>query len=175
MKCPACGLDLRPIATGEITVDVCDGGCGGIWFDRFELDKVDEEHESAGEALLDIPRREGVRIELERKRHCPICDDVIMIQHFMSVKRRVTIDECGGCAGIWLDAGELGMIRELYRTETERRQAADQYFEELFGGDLENIKAESHEKKAKARRFAKALRFLCPSQYIPGKQSWGAF
>jgi hypothetical protein len=27
----------------------------------------------------------------------------------------------------------------------------------------------------KARRIAHAFRFICPSYYIPGKQSWGAF
>jgi len=122
-----------------------------------------------------IQLKEGLWVDVERKRSCPECDDVTMMQHFVSVKRQVAIDECGGCAGIWLDAGELRMIRDLYHTEADRRRAADQYFEEVFGGDLENIKAESDEKKAKARRFAKALRFLCPSQYIPGKQTWGAF
>jgi len=27
-------------------VDVCQNGCGGIWFDNFELEKVDEKHET---------------------------------------------------------------------------------------------------------------------------------
>jgi Zn-finger nucleic acid-binding protein len=139
------------------------------------LDKVDEQHESAGEALLNVPRKEGLDIDLEEKRHCPHCVEVTMIQHFMSVKRRVVIDECGRCAGIWLDAGELKMIRDLYHTEEDRRAAAESYFDEVFSGDLENIQAESQEKREKARRFAKAFRFLCPSYYIPGKQKWGAF
>jgi uncharacterized protein len=30
-----------------ITLEVCRGGCGGIWFDRYELMKVDESRESA--------------------------------------------------------------------------------------------------------------------------------
>ena len=43
MKCPACGNELSQMVAGEITVDVCKGGCGGIWFDHFELQKVDEQ------------------------------------------------------------------------------------------------------------------------------------
>ncbi|RKZ31105.1 hypothetical protein DRQ33_07330, partial [bacterium] len=46
MKCPACGKELTRMKTGEIIVDVCKGGCGGIWFDKWELDRVDEKHEA---------------------------------------------------------------------------------------------------------------------------------
>jgi Zn-finger nucleic acid-binding protein len=33
----------------------------------------------------------------------------------------VEIDECGGCGGIWLDAGELAKIREELREPTHTR------------------------------------------------------
>jgi hypothetical protein len=46
-----------------ISLDVCRGGCGGIWFDRYELMKVDESRESAGKALLDIERDPGVVVD----------------------------------------------------------------------------------------------------------------
>ena len=51
MRCPVCANVLSRKTVGGITVDVCAGGCGGIWFDRYELMKVDESHESAGEEL----------------------------------------------------------------------------------------------------------------------------
>jgi uncharacterized protein len=44
------------MTVGSVTVDACRGGCGGLWFDRYELMKVDEADESAGEELLDIER-----------------------------------------------------------------------------------------------------------------------
>ena len=56
MKCPVCSNLLEAMTAGDVTVDVCKGGCGGIWFDNFELKKFDEPCESAGEALLDIER-----------------------------------------------------------------------------------------------------------------------
>jgi uncharacterized protein len=54
VDCPACGNSLTTTTAGRITVDVCERGCGGIWFDRYELMRVDEADESAGEGLLEI-------------------------------------------------------------------------------------------------------------------------
>ena len=44
MQCPACFHQLTQLQVGNLFVDVCQGGCGGIWFDGFELQRVDEEH-----------------------------------------------------------------------------------------------------------------------------------
>jgi Zn-finger nucleic acid-binding protein len=175
MKCPACPNQLQQMTVGDVTVDVCKGGCGGIWFDNFELKKFDEPHESAGEALLDIERDEGFVVDLNKKRNCPKCSDIVMMRHFFSVKKQVTVDECPACAGIWLDAGELRQIRSMFNTEEERHQAADEYFNEVFGDELRAMQAESEAGLQKARRIANTFRFICPSYYIPGKQAGGAF
>jgi hypothetical protein len=38
MTCPACGhAALTPVDVSGLTVDVCQGGCAGIWFDPKEL------------------------------------------------------------------------------------------------------------------------------------------
>ncbi len=124
MKCPACGNALTEKTVDPITLDVCQGGCGGIWFDNFELQKV---------------------------------------------------DECPACAGMWLDEGELASIRDQYPTEAERKRATEDYFNDVFGHELAQMQAESEEKREKAGRIARIFRFICPSYYISGKQSWGAF
>ncbi len=175
MKCPACEYKLTQMAVGDITVDVCQGGCGGIWFDRFELQKVDEPHESAGEALLDIERNEEVVVDHSKRRKCPKCHNLIMMRHFYSVKMKVEVDECPGCGGYWLDVGELAMIRKEFNTEEERRRAAEEYFSEVFDTQLAGMRAKSQEQAERARRIAQIFRFICPSYYIPGKQPWGAF
>ena len=175
MKCPACEHELSQIIAGDITVDVCKGGCGGIWFDRFELQKVDEPHESAGEALLDIERNEKVIVDHTKRRRCPKCKNLFMMRHFHSVRMRVEVDECPGCAGYWLDVGELAMIRKEFSTEEERRKAAEAYFSEIFDSHLAEMRAKSEEQAERARKIASMFRFICPSYYIPGKQSWGAF
>ncbi len=175
MKCPACENILQEMTVGDVAVDVCKGGCGGVWFDNFEIKKFDEPHESAGEALLDIERDEGLIVDHTKRLKCPKCDDVVMMRHFFSVKKGVEVDECPGCAGFWLDAGELRKIRGLFKTEEERHEAAEEYFEEVFGDRLRAMKAESEEKLAKTRKIVSLFRYICPSNYIPGKQDWGAF
>ena len=103
MNCPACGNVLQEITTGGVAVDVCRGGCGGIWFDNFELKEFDESHESAGEGLLDIERDESIAVDHTKRFRCPKCDDVVMMRHFFSIKKEVEVDECPGCGGFgWM-------------------------------------------------------------------------
>ncbi len=175
MKCPTCENMLQEMTVGDVAVDVCKGGCGGIWFDNFELKKFDEPHESAGEALLDIERDESLIVDHTKRLKCPKCDDVVMMRHFFSVKKGVEVDECPSCAGLWLDAGELRGIRSLFNTEEERHKAGEEYFEEVFGDHFKTMKAESEEKLAKTRKIVNVFRYICPTHYISGKQDWGAF
>ncbi|MBM4264188.1 MAG: hypothetical protein FJ145_22540 [Deltaproteobacteria bacterium] len=37
---------------------------------------------------------------------CPKCGESLKARHF----QKVEIDQCGGCGGIWLDAGELEQV-----------------------------------------------------------------
>ena len=175
MKCPTCGNPLQEMTVGDVKVDVCKGGCGGIWFDWFELKKFDEPHESAGESLLDIERDESIAVDHTKKLNCPKCADIVMMRHFFSVKKQVEVDECPGCGSFWLDAGELGKIRNLFKTEEERHKAAEEYFKEVFGDKLTAMQAEDEAKLNKVRKISNMFRFICPSYYIPGKQDWGAF
>ena len=176
MTCPACGHVLTSTAAGGLTVDVCDGGCGGIWFDRFELQKVDEQAESAGEALLHVRRDPGVLVDPAERYRCPHCTDgVVLMRHFWSVKRAVTIDQCSECSGFFLDAGERGGIRDEFATEADRHAAADAYFKEVVDPLLDEQRHESQEELERAQKFAHAFRFICPSEYLPGKQAGAAF
>ena len=132
MKCPACENQLTQIVAGSITVDACEGGCGGVWFDRFELEKVDEPHERAGEVLLNIEKNPQINVDEAKKRRCPRCMNVVMMRHFFSVKRQVLVDECPKCGGFWLDAGELAKIRNEFSSERAKEAAAEEYFSEII-------------------------------------------
>lgn len=189
MICPACGRELIEKKLGDVFVDVCDGGCGGIWLDCFELDKLAEPDAAAGVQLLDLARRGGSRATATRtgadqdasgdSGHgalwCPRCEDRKLFRHFHSVRRQVKIDDCPECGGIWLDVGELATIRGQYASEDKRKAAARAYFEDLFGEDLAAMGRANADAEARAQRIASAFRFLCPSSYLPGKQRWGAF
>ena len=163
MKCPACPNTLQEMTAGDVQVDICKNGCGGIWF------------ESEGEALLEIERDKNLVIDRTKRLNCPKCDNIVMMRHFFSIKKEVQVDECPGCGGFWLDAGELGKIRSLFETEQERHDAAEQYFAEIFGDKLKAMTAENEAKLQKASKISNMFRFICPSNYIPGKQDWGAF
>jgi hypothetical protein len=112
MNCPACDHALTEVQVGGLRVDLCHGGCGGIWFDAFELQRVDEPGEDAGERLLDLARDPSLQVDFSRKRGCPRCAGVKLKRHFFSARRRVEVDHCPNCGGYWLDHGELEKIRE---------------------------------------------------------------
>lgn len=175
MNCPACSNKLTQITVSNISVDICKNGCGGIWFDAYEFKKFDEPTEPAGEELLNVPRNPNVRVDHSQRIKCPKCSDVVMMRNFFSVKNQVEIDECPVCAGVWLDAGELGRIRELFPSEQARHKAADEYFEELFGSQRRGNIAKEKEKLEKTKKYLRVFKWICPSQYIPGKRYWDTF
>lgn len=176
MNCPACAHELTTMIVGPITVDACSGGCAGIWFDHFELAKVDEQSESAGATLLEIPGDPALSIDMSRRRSCPKCGPQMkMLRHFESIARKIAVDECPECGGIWLDAGELNVIRNEFPSEKARHEAARKAFSEMFDAQLAAEHAETQAELARAQKVARAFRFICPSTYLPGKQDGGAF
>jgi len=175
VECPVCANVLTTTTAGRVTVDACEGGCGSIRFDRYELMRVDEAAESAGEGLLEIERDPHVVVNLSKRLNCSKCSEVVMMRRFSSVKRRVVVDECPNCGWHWLDHGELRTIRTEYASEMERERAASEYFSEIFGPELAAAHAQTEDDLARARRIAYAFRFICPSYYVSGKQDWGAF
>jgi Zn-finger nucleic acid-binding protein len=111
MNCPVCTHRLKPVTVSDLTVDACSGGCGGLWFDAFELKKLETPHVAEGFALLDIPINPLVHIDHRRKRPCPRCDDTFLRRHLYSRSHQVEVDSCPNCNGYWLDVGELNLLR----------------------------------------------------------------
>jgi len=73
-----------------------------------------------------------VPVDRSRKRECPRCAGVKLHRHFFSAKRRVEVDQCPNCAGYWLDAGELAMIR----AETSQAAVAEQARHSSISADV---------------------------------------
>ena len=161
MKCPACDSALGPISLGAVTVDACQGGCGGVWFDRFELPKLDELSESSGQRLLEIERKAGIQIDPSKRLRCPKCN-TIMMRHYFSVKRQALVDECPQCAGMWFDAGELATIRKEFPTEAERKRATEEYFNNILGKELPETRSKGERGAESARKIAPLFRFIFP-------------
>jgi uncharacterized protein len=129
MKCPACRRPLRSTALGDVTLDACHGGCGGIWFDGGEL-KLDPPAAELQQWLDDLAASKTVSVDLSPRRRCPRCPDSVLMRHFSSASRAVTIDECPTCAGVWLDSGELEKIRSEHVSAEDRSRAVVRLFEE---------------------------------------------
>jgi uncharacterized protein len=157
-----------------VDLEICDKGCGGIWFDHREFQKFDEQHESAPAEVLNLKPVQPVHRNQD-SRPCPVCEGIILFKRFSSVKREVEIDECANCGGIFLDAGELHSVRSQFKTDEERKKAAEQMFSQMFAADMMKQKEKSQDQLKNAQRFARLFSFVCPSKYIPGKQNWGAF
>jgi Zn-finger nucleic acid-binding protein len=174
MECPVCSHEMTRVEVDGIGVDTCKGGCGGVWFDAFEFEKFDEAHEEAGACLLEIETADAVANGSDA-RSCPKCDAVVLAKHFYSVQNQVEINECPSCAGVWLDAGELNKIRNLYGSEEEKIAAFNNVFNDMFGDDLKKLKDAGDQDLKKSRRVANMLKYICPSNYLSGDQSWGAF
>jgi Zn-finger nucleic acid-binding protein len=136
MQCPACGNTLTQMTVADVAVDVCAGGCGGIWFDNQEVHKLDDTEEAAGETLLGIERDPGVTVDHDAQWGCPRCGHPAMTRHFYSPQRSVELDECPKCGGVWLDAGELATIRAQYAGGAERRAAHRAFAEQLYAEQL---------------------------------------
>jgi Zn-finger nucleic acid-binding protein len=129
MTCPACHAELSTVTIGGVTLDACAGGCGGIWFDRGEL-AFDPPAERLAQWLDELAANRTIHADLTQRRRCPRCADSVLMRHFSSATRAVTIDECPTCAGVWLDSGELERIRAEQVSPEDRHRAMVKIFEE---------------------------------------------
>lgn len=168
MDCPVCHRELQHLDAGGVSLDVCRGGCGGIWFDNHELQKFDEAHEHPTSAVFEVDRgpqagapgpasaSDGALAKLS----CPRCPGQRMQRHFFSVKRQIEVDECLRCGGEWLDHGELQKIREEFASAAERKEAAKAEFDGRFGAASAEGRAPGAGDRARAFRYASIVDFL---------------
>ena len=168
MKCPVCDTEMVEKDFGRgVMVDVCAHGCQGIWFDWFELQKLDETSEGCGEALNAALNTERSNDAERGQIPCPKCH-IPMYVHKYKEAKEVSVDECYKCGGFFLDAGELQAIRDNFMTDDE----SDAYFQKLVDSVPEFEKAEMSLEKQKERCAAlrKYTKFLCLSYYLNRKK-----
>ena len=150
MNCPSCGKNISRLAAGDIEIDACTSGCGGIWFDREELIKFDEPHEFKTHAVLELAKKqEAVRVDHKRQKKCPVCPDEMLIRQLFDTKNEVEIDQCWECGGIWLDVGEINKIRGQYETMAERSDAVNSYVDTMLEDTRKKMSADTKEQLAR--------------------------
>lgn len=114
-RCPGCHGWMNARRVGEVEVDRCHN-CGGVWFDRDELDRL---LPSAAREL----RATGDRIRISA-RPCP--NDGTDLLTVTYPQTHVEVDLCPDCDGLWLDAGELKEIQKV-RDYHARQDTLEQY------------------------------------------------
>ncbi len=127
MNCPACSKQLVEYKAGSLMIDICRDGCAGIWFDKDELEAVDEGKEPFPEDLLQVLRNAKVVVDHSKDRHCPKCSNQLLVEQYYDSSGQVAIDTCMTCGGHWLDTGELKSVRQDNTASAERDQAIEQY------------------------------------------------
>lgn len=158
MKCPRTGEPLVPVKVGGITVDVSQG-CGGVFFDNFELAKFDEAHEVRGEVLVGhLEQFNRSLLDDQQRLKCPKCVDAAMLRRYYSPKRQIEIDECVACGGVWLDPGELARLRELFPSQKDREATSTQFMQEFLQSPEYLKHREEHEQLI--RKMNKITNFL---------------
>lgn len=124
---------LQAVIVQGVELDICPL-TGGIWFDRFEIQKFDESHEDLTELLSAIPKN-PVKAEVLTSRRSPKHPQAIMQQQPYGPKGMngaLIVDKCPMSAGIWLDYAEILKIRELYPTAEEKNKAVKAFIDDAF-------------------------------------------
>ena len=151
MQCPACGNELLPETINNTTYHICDGGCGGVWFEREELEKC-EDAPTYSEPHLTIKKEACPTLNQSRRYTCPSCANIIMIRRYLDTIEDVLVDECVSCGGFWLNGDDL---------EEMHSQMDTPCFKHVDEMEPAELKTQNREKSLIA-----ACHGLCPSHLV---------
>lgn len=106
-RCPNDDGDLRPVAARKrqgapIMLDQCEG-CGGLWFDKFELFAIDEKDALLLAQIDERALRQPVGAS--EQPHCPRCGAVLDRFTDPNIPANIQMLMCGACEGFWLNHG----------------------------------------------------------------------
>ena len=158
MKCPACETPMKEVPAGEVQVDICCDGCGGIWFDAKELQRFDDGEEFNPESLV-TTRITRTDIDQKAIRHCPRCPREVLVRQFADRNNKVEINQCWSCGGVFLDIGELAALRSEFANNEERRAAINTYVQQCVSTIDTRLSQETQDwQKAQAQKNANPLK-----------------
>ena len=148
MQCPACGRELVSKTVNDLAVDVCEGGCGGVWFNWLEVTRWNGLTASSAEEQLVVARDEQIGVDHSRRYPCPHCESIAMSRDFSSVLPDLLLNECSSCGGFWLNGDEVDEIPYHANPQPEK------------GGGKAN--------ESRAHRVVQAIHRIFPASYVGG-------
>ena len=121
LNCPACGKEMKKVwfENRGFFVDICTDGCGGVWLDNRELDKIDERFENADAILEELEGKVFAEVDRTKDRFCPVCGAKMVKCNYTDDSTPVKIDACYSCGGKFLDNDELRAIRQTFQDEPD--------------------------------------------------------
>lgn len=114
-KCPLCSLDMKHVMIENQKIDQCQ--CG-FFFDEGELESILQLFDYTEDVHLDeediftekISKEDG-----DRKLRCPKDQSLMKPEYLV----KPVIDRCPTCDGIWLDQGELIVLKLVEKSIKE--------------------------------------------------------
>lgn len=101
MKCPRDGKEMKREFLHGVEIDSCPS-CDGIWLDKGEMTRTTGTDEAY---ILDE------KVEMDgRNFKCLRCEDSFLIPINFFWGKKMIVDRCPKCEGIWLDAHEFERI-----------------------------------------------------------------
>ncbi|MFT5233362.1 MAG: Zn-finger nucleic acid-binding protein [Candidatus Krumholzibacteriia bacterium] len=165
MRCPACENQMTELEVLNLHVDVCVGGCGGVWFDWYELKKIEKRHYGQGRELLLAKCSSAAT---SGSRACPRCQDTFLLPHFASHSHDLRVDECPNCVGFFLEQGELNAICEQIGSGPHCAEAITRLFADLAAEGLVALPNERDLSQSRIHGVARMLCLILPtSDYLP--------
>lgn len=111
--CPNCNTELESFLHQGAIVHNCQK-CGGIWLSRSSFETtLDEPEKEAGEIPNEGFMTDHTFSRSTSSRSCPHCNSRMENYQF-SYDSGIWIDACPNGHGIWLDPGELEIVRNIH-------------------------------------------------------------
>lgn len=120
--CPSCSKALEgPGPLGSYRCSLCEG----LWLDQASFTRaLDASEEELGQLLEGTGSSRHTFNRSEASRSCPVCD-AFMDNYPFGYQSGIWIDACPSSHGLWLDSGELHMVRS-YQQSTKGPMTAQQ-------------------------------------------------
>tara|TARA_B100000315_G_C14562729_1_gene581345 strand:- start:1512 stop:1973 length:462 start_codon:yes stop_codon:yes gene_type:complete len=135
MDCPKCKIAKLEEKTfggmGEktIKVDIC-FSCNGIWFDKSELEQTLNLEGKPVQIKKYVEKL--VAEEIHENLKCPRCQGNLAEKPSKQDKR-IKIDACNECEGVWLDCGKLENLQDGGKLERLVKKVTKDMHTFLYG------------------------------------------
>lgn len=135
----------------------CQGGCAGLWFDRYEIKKINPNNFGSGFELLKISQIEGVRSFRNVDHICPKCEMTLLLRHFFDRKRGLEVDQCARCGGVWV---EMGIVLKGKNSDIEKEKLINDYFAFVYKEKILKMDLMVADIRIAAEQILQVFRFL---------------